>query len=131
MARVYQTAVSPTGSGRSRGMNTNTHSAPTPNPSPTIEHRLARLERSNARWRGLAIAGVAGVVGILIGGAGHSRDSDDFEYVATDNTIYRVDERGRFEYIRFEDGFRSPEGYFNWGEIRIDGSRRYSTKPQP
>lgn len=111
-------------------MNTTDQSV-SPTQSDSIDRRLSRLERSNARWRAAAIAALAGGIGLLIGGAGQPRAGQGYQYMATDDTIYRVTQDGRFEYIKFENGFRSPDGYFNWGQVRIDNNRRYTTKPQP
>lgn len=98
--------------------------------SSALAARLNRLERSNARWR-LGLVGLcAGLCGAMIGGMGQPR-AMEYDYVATDDTIYRIDEQGRFSYIKFENGWKSAEGYFNWGEVRVDPNRRYENKPQP
>ncbi|RMH30778.1 MAG: hypothetical protein D6692_01170 [Planctomycetota bacterium] len=96
----------------------------------SISDRLTRLERSNARWRLGFVAVAAGLGGVLIGGMVQPRQTD-YDYVATDDTIYRVDEQGRFSYIKFENGWKSADGYFSWGEVRMDPNRRYETKPHP
>lgn len=110
-------------------MNTTTHET-------ADEHtRLDRLERSNARWKALAIAGIAGAIGLIVGGMANqpSRQPafDNYRYIATDDTIYRIDRNGVFEYIKFENGQRTPEGYFNWGQTKIDTRYTYPTRPQP
>lgn len=105
-------------------------STPTTDAAPSLSDRLTRLERSNARWRLGFVAVAAGLGGVLIGGMGQPRQTD-YDYVATDDTIYRVDEQGRFSYIKFENGWKSADGYFSWGEVRVDPNRRYENKPQP
>ena len=105
----------------------------TPIHTETAHARLRRLERSNTRWRMLAVALGAGGIGLVAGGMAQPRElqADDYRYVATDDTIYRIDPQGRFEYIKFENGVRSTLGYFDWGRVRIDPERRYSPRPQP
>lgn len=100
-----------------------------------IQARLARLERANTRWKTLAIAGLAAGIGLVAGGMNRqpSRPNalDYYRYVATDDTIYRIDRTGRFEYIKFENGQRTPEGYFDWGQTKVDTRYTYPTRPQP
>ena len=110
-------------------MNTN----PTqPAPSDPIESRLRRLERTNARWRAAAIAGLAGAIGVLIGGMGNQPLApSDYQYMTTDDTIYRMDRAGNFEYIKFENGRRSANGYFTWGPVQIDKAYKNLPRPQP
>lgn len=98
-----------------------------------VVSRLERLERSNARWRAAMLALVAALGGLAVGGMGGQPGATGvtggYEYVATDNTIYRIDGVGRIDYIRLEDGVKSAEGYFGWGPVRIDPARSYSPKP--
>ncbi len=113
----------------------NTTPPPAPSHPARTQARLDRLERSNTRWKTLAIAGLAGAGGLLAGGMNRQPAQqsafDNYRYVATDDTIYRIDRSGRFEYIKFENGQRTPQGYFNWGPTRIDTRYTYPSRPQP
>jgi len=117
-------------------MNT-TLSHSDPDPAPSSETRLRRLERTNARWRTLAIAGITGGAGLLIGGMASASAQTaplgpkDYTYIATDDTIYRMDPQGRFEYIKFDNGRRSANGFFGWGPVQIDPSYKNPPRPQP
>jgi hypothetical protein len=90
-----------------------------------------RPDRSQAGWKLAAIGFGAGLAGLLVGGMSTQPSAHDYSYVATGDTIYRIDRAGRIEYLRVENGVRSADGYFGWGEVRIDPARRYSPKPQP
>lgn len=101
----------------------------------SIQTRLDRLERSTTRWKTLAVAGIAAGIGLIAGGMNRQPSRvptfDNYRYVATDDTIYRIDRTGVFEYIKFENGQRTPEGYFNWGQTKVDNRYTYPTRPQP
>jgi hypothetical protein len=109
----------------------------------TTESRLHRLERTNARWRAGALAGLAGVLGLLIGGMGQPQQraaakpdesASGYQYVSVGDTIYRIDKFGDMSYITVggvgTGGVRSSNGYFNWGRVRIDRERSLSDRPQ-
>lgn len=109
----------------------------------TVESRLQRLERTNARWRAVALAGLAGIMGLLIGGMGQPQQRaaakpDEslfgYQYVSVGDTIYRIDKFGDMSYITVggvgTGGVRSSNGYFNWGRVRIDRERSLSDRPQ-
>lgn len=102
------------------------------NTTPTPESaRIARLQTSAARWRAVAIALAAGAIGLGVGGMGQPEREDGFDYVATDNTIYRINERdGTIQYIKVEGGYRTARGYLSWGSINIDESRHADPRPQ-
>ena len=107
----------------------------------TIESRLARLERSNARLRVGIAAVVALGTGLALGGfqlrtnqPERSRPSltEDpvTHYFSSDERVYRVRESGMMEYIRLEDNPpRSADGVFGWGTIRIDPDRNLLDYP--
>jgi hypothetical protein len=106
----------------------------------TVESRLHRLEKTNARWRAGAIAGLAGSLGLLIGGMGQpqravpgDQSHRGFQYVSVGDTIYRIDKFGDISYITVggvgTGGVRSSNGYFNWGRVRIDEERTMSDRP--
>lgn len=95
--------------------------------------RIGRLEKSNARLRAGLVGGLMLVVGIGLGGLGGlTQDEDDrvVSYTATDDTIYRVHESGRIEYLRVEDNPpHTTEGVFDWGKVKVD--ERYELQDRP
>lgn len=93
--------------------------------------RLGRLERSNSRWRLLAVALVAGGVGLVAGGLAQpeSESEPEYGYASVGETIYRIDQKGDISYINVSSGFRTAEGYVAWGKIRLDRSRTLKDKP--
>jgi hypothetical protein len=106
----------------------------------TAESRLHRLEKSNARWRAGALAGLAGVIGLLIGGMGQpqrpavqDQSHLGYQYVSVGDTIYRIDKFGEMSYISVggtgTTGVRSSNGYFTWGRVRFDKERAMSDRP--
>ncbi|MEM9373664.1 MAG: hypothetical protein AAGA55_08460 [Planctomycetota bacterium] len=119
----------------------NTNPTPSDRPEPelhaALSERIGRLERSNNRWRMLAACGIAATAGLLIGGLGsqpggsRTLSPGDYTYMSTDDTIYRMDPSGRFEYIKFENGRRSTNGYFDWGPVRVDAGYSNPSRPQP
>jgi hypothetical protein len=100
---------------------------------------LLRLERSNGRWRGAAVALLAGAVGLVAGGMGQPRhpavpDARDesamgYQYVTIGESIYRIDKFGQISYLNVGGGFRTAEGYVGWGRVRVDHSRQALDKP--
>lgn len=106
----------------------------------TVESRLHRLEITNARWRAGALAGLAGVLGLLIGGMGQpqrpaaqDQSHQGYQYVSVGDTIYRIDKFGEMSYITVggtgSTGVRSSNGYFTWGRVRLDKERAMSDRP--
>ncbi|MFK7885123.1 MAG: hypothetical protein AB8F26_13180 [Phycisphaerales bacterium] len=93
------------------------------------EARLIKLERSNARWRAAALAGLAGAIGLVVGGMGQPNSRTDYDYVATNDSIFRIDGAGNIETIKIDNGRRSPDGYYDWGQVRIDRSRPNPPRP--
>lgn len=109
----------------------------TPN---SVEVRLRHLEKSNARWRLAAAAGMAGVIGLLVGGMGQvsrvgqaDQSQSGYQYVSVGDMIYRIDKFGEISYLSLGgtagSGVRSSRGYFNWGTVRIDQDRALSDRP--
>ncbi len=101
---------------------------------PTINDRLMALERSSARWRLAAIASIALLGGILIGGMGNQSAAADPKavvgFAGTAERIFRLHQDGTMTYLRIPKGERSAAGYFNWGDINIDESRKSRALPQ-
>lgn len=106
----------------------------------TVELRLQRLEKTNARWRALAIAGLAGALGLLIGGMGQPQrtvpgdeSAFGFQYVSVGDTIYRIDKFGAMSYITVSgtgsSGVRSSNGFLTWGRVRLDRERPLPDRP--
>ena len=113
-------------------MNTAHESAPsaTTRTHEDLSARLARLERSNGRWRMAAVALAACGVGLAAGGlAQPDLEEPEYGYAAVGETIYRIDQKGDIEYINVNTGFRSAEGYVSWGKVRLDRSRTLKDKP--
>ncbi len=103
----------------------------------TTEDRLAALERSNSRWRLAAISSIALFAGLLIGGMGTNNSQPDASdpkavvgFAGTAEQVFRLHEDGSMTYLRIPKGERSADGYFNWGDIKIDKSRKSQTLPQ-
>tara|TARA_R110000782_G_scaffold45706_10_gene101372 strand:- start:21220 stop:21564 length:345 start_codon:yes stop_codon:yes gene_type:complete len=96
-----------------------------------LSARVARLERSNSRWKLAAVALFAGGVGLVAGGLAQpdAVDEPEFGYASVGETIYRIDQKGDIEYINVNTGFRSAEGYVSWGKVRLDRSRTLKDKP--
>lgn len=101
------------------------------------EDRLYSLERSSARWRLAAISSLAMLAGIFIGGMGDTLAQPDEEnpkaivgVAGTADAIYRVHQDGSLTYLRIPKGERTGNGYFNWGDIKIDKSRKSRDLPQ-
>lgn len=100
--------------------------------TPSVESRLHRLEKTNARWRAGAIAGLAGSIGLLIGGMGQPQQTGEqrpYGYVAIGDTIYSIDQRGNIGYINLGGAPRTAEGYFSWGRVKIDRARELIDRP--
>jgi hypothetical protein len=108
--------------------------------NPTVESRLLRLEKSNARWRALAIAGLTGAMGLLVGGmvqpqrvAANDETAFGYHYVSVGDTIYRIDKFGAMSYLTVggagSGGVRSANGYLAWGRVRIDRDRPLPDRP--
>lgn len=92
--------------------------------------RIERLEKRNARL----VIGVVGAgmlaIGAVLGGMGEVLKDDVIAYTATDETMYRVYESGKIEYLRLDDDPpRTVDGIFNWGKLKID--KRYELKDRP
>ena len=107
----------------------------TPNPIvQSTETRLASLERSAGRWRLAALTSIALMGGLLIGGMGNQPNTADPKAVVgvagTAERIIRLHQDGSITYLRIPKGERTAKGYFNWGDIRIDESRKSLTLPQ-
>lgn len=82
--------------------------------------RMARLERSNARLKFGLVGASMLVVGMALGGFARS-DDPVIAYTTTDDTMYRVYESGKMQYLRLENNpARTVRGVMNWGEFRID-----------
>lgn len=98
------------------------------------EDRLAALERSSNRWRLAAISSIALIAGVLIGGMGNQPDTTDPKavvgFAGTAERLFRLHEDGSMTYLRIPKGERSAKGYFNWGDVRIDTSRKSQNLPQ-
>lgn len=106
----------------------------------TVESRLLRLEKTNARWRALAIAGLAGALGLLVGGMGQPQrnvpgdeSAFGYQYVSVGDTIYRIDKFGAMSYITVggagSGAVRSANGYLSWGRVRFDRERPLPDRP--
>jgi len=89
-----------------------------------------RLARMNARLR-VGLVGVL-MLGVGFGLGGLTRNDEDsvVAYVATDETMYRVYESGRIEYLRLDDDPpRTAHGVFDWGVVKIDNE--YTLRDRP
>ncbi|MCC5822176.1 MAG: hypothetical protein LAT64_14075 [Phycisphaerales bacterium] len=103
----------------------------------TVEDRLQRLEKSNARWRGLIIALLAGSLGVILGGMAQPRERPDvldqshmgYQYVSVGDLIYRIDKFGEISYLNVGDGLRTANGYYGWGRLKVDPQRRLQDRP--
>ncbi len=106
-------------------------------PSTQTDDRYAQLARANARWRLLAVSSVTLMVGVVIGGTGRQPDQSGSDpkavvsYVGTGDRIFRVHEDGSLTYLKIPGGERTGQGYFTWGDVRIDTSYKSMTMPQP
>ena len=98
------------------------------------DDRLSALERSTGRWRMAAICSITLLTGIIIGGMGMQPDTNDPKAVVgitgTADSIYRIHMDGSITYIRIPKGERSVNGFFDWGDVEIDHSRKSRTIPQ-
>ena len=101
------------------------------------DDRLSALERSASRWRLAAISSITLFAGVLIGGMGASSaqpETDDPKAVVgvagTAERIIRVHQDGSITYIRIPKGEHSAQGFFDWGDVQIDHSRKSRTIPQ-
>ena len=105
----------------------------------TNEDRLSQLAKSNARWRLLAVSSIAMIAGVMIGGMGNNQQPSESprdpkavtDYVGLEDRIVRVHADGSLTYLRLPGGERTGQGYYNWGEIKIDPRYTSSTLPQP
>jgi hypothetical protein len=102
---------------------TNTHT--------NVENRLSVLERSNNRWRLGAIGATALLAGLLIGGMGQpavpAQGEDPKAVVGvagTEDTIFRIHQDGSITYLKINNGKRSAQGLFDWGNVLIDRNYR-------
>jgi hypothetical protein len=69
-------------------------------------------------------------VGFGLGGLTRSDEDPVVAYTATDETMYRVFESGRIEYLRLDDDPpRTAHGVFDWGVVKIDD--RYVLEDRP
>ena len=111
------------------------------NTQPTIElttqDRLAALERSSSRWRLVAISSITLFAGLLIGGMGTSSNQPDTSdpkavvgFAGTAERIFRLHQDGSMTYLRIPKGERTAAGYFSWGDVNIDESRKSRALPQ-
>jgi hypothetical protein len=109
---------------------------------------VLELQRSASRWRLAAVTSTALLVGIGIGGMNSSNSlasntqlnnaqpatpSDPkavVDYAATAERIFRFHADGSMTYLRIPRGERTSNGYFNWGDVRIDESRKSQDLPQ-
>jgi len=103
----------------------------------TTQDRLSALERSSARWRVAAISSIALFAGVLIGGMGTSSNQPNTTdpkaivgVAGTADAIYRVHQDGSMTYLRIPKGERTAEGYYSWGDIKIDSTRKSRDLPQ-
>jgi hypothetical protein len=109
-------------------------------PTPIVhstEDRLSALERSSARWRIVAISSITLFAGVLIGGMGTQTNQPNttdpkaiIGVAGTADAVYRVHQDGSLTYIRIPKGERTAEGYYNWGDIKIDATRKSRDLPQ-
>ena len=106
-------------------------------PTPIVqstEDRLGTLERSAGRWRLAAITSIALMTGLLIGGMGNQPDTPDPKavvgFAGTAERVFRLHQDGSMTYLRIPKGERTASGYFNWGDVSIDKSRKSQTIPQ-
>ncbi len=106
-------------------------------PTPIVqstEDRLSTLERSAGRWRLAAITSIALMTGFLIGGMGNAPDATDPKavvgFAGTAERIFRLHQDGSMTYLRIPKGERSSAGYFDWGDVNIDQSRKSRALPQ-
>lgn len=92
--------------------------------------QMKRLAITNARLRvGLVGIGML-VVGFGLGGLSQGKDDSVVAYTATGETMYRVYESGRIEYLRLDnDPPRTAHGVFDWGVVKIDD--RYELEDRP
>ncbi|MFK7759745.1 MAG: hypothetical protein AB8C13_07360 [Phycisphaerales bacterium] len=99
------------------------------NPTEELNARIARVQQTNARLRIGVVAMGALIAGVLLGGFTQPRNSV-VAYTATDETMYRIYESGKIEYLRLdEDPPRTADGIFNWGIVKIDD--RYDLRDRP
>ncbi len=106
-------------------------------PAPIVqstETRLIALERSAGRWRLAAIASIALMGGVLIGGMGAQPNTTDPKavvgFAGTAERVFRLHQDGSMTYLRIPKGERTANGYFSWGDINIDESRKSRALPQ-
>jgi hypothetical protein len=92
--------------------------------------RIERLEKRNRRLVvGMVGAGLLGA-GALLGGMNAAAKDKVIAYTATDETMYRVYDSGRIEYLRLdEDPPRTAHGVFDWGVVKID--ENYTLRDRP
>ena len=94
--------------------------------TPTTESRLAVLERSNNRWRLAAIGASALLAGFFIGGMGQPAKPAEYTpkdvvgVAGTDEQIFRIHRDGSITYIKVQNGQRTANGLFDWGDVLID-----------
>ncbi|MCA9302667.1 MAG: hypothetical protein KC996_00945 [Phycisphaerales bacterium] len=104
----------------------------TTNTTNTTEDRLVSLERSNHRWRLVAVGLGTLLAGFLIGGMGQpSTQFDGGEVVGvagTGDEIYRVHRDGSVTYLKIKNGNRTAEGLWDWGRVLIDHSYQNKDK---
>ena len=95
-----------------------------------IESRISKLQKSNHRLT-IALVGLGALsVGLLLGGMNRAGKDDVIAYAATDETLYRIYETGRIEYLRLdEDPPRTAHGVFDWGVVKID--KNYTLRDRP
>ena len=100
----------------------------------STETRLVALERSAGRWRLAALTSIALMGGLLIGGMGTQPSSNDpkavIGFAGTAERVFRFHQDGSMTYLRIPKGERTANGYYNWGDINIDQSRKSRTLPQ-
>jgi hypothetical protein len=104
----------------------------------THEDLLSQLSKSNTRWRLLAVSSITLMVGIGIGGMGTSVSQDGnsdpkavIDRVGLADRIVRFHADGTMSYLRFPQGDRTVDGYYDWGAIKIDPRYTSRTLPQP
>lgn len=101
----------------------------------THDDRFSQLAKSNARWRLLAVSSITLMVGIGIGGMGNQQPSEPrdpkavIDYAGTAERIFRIHADGSMTYIKIPNGERTGQGYYNWGQVKID--KRYTSQPIP
>ena len=120
----------------------------------STENRLLALERSAGRWRLAALTSLALLGGIVIGGMANnsasstqptrpnrtsttptnptlpSNPNEIIGFAGTADTLYRLHRNGSVTYLRIPKGERTAHGFYSWGDIIIDKSKKSRNLPQ-